>query len=564
MAKRTRPEKPHQPLDQLPLPIRANIKKYDPNACNAALNGLSIPVTLGYELIRFCVFPRALNAREVMSNIIPNMNEADEVLYCIWHPDVPTPATLRALVARYPGMVYQAARVCAVAGYSELYRELDVLPEVHIAEVAAHATVGTGNRGSKEIWQSIISQPLKYAVMNDYERTINTTNPRPANLNGDPAVYSSLNTGRKHRDIGELESFYQGYHNHYRGPSFNITEYWSIDSHDYDAPAAPEGYYPLLYSPLPTDLPSINKDKLILVAAYHGDIDRYVRLCRPVLIPDEFLCIVRGIYLNPFWAKWWSTQIAVHIPKDQNPTNPMRSRFTEWEETLLQRSINARRIMSDETTWVTQDTPGDLLPANIWYHGRACAETYERLARIRPDMLRRCLRACIVADYPETSDRLLLMGSDAKRGVESEAESEKQTRERKLRRLAQLVSPSLWLEATASWNEQYKLDIASAVSGKSEALELNFRDVSTSLGHMTVRDLYLPRPQWDSRWVDRFDLVQVAPGGEYDGVSTEILSLDFAVIARDALGVDHTVWRDKGDARLDMLEVYEFLDSSSL
>jgi hypothetical protein len=33
--------------------------------------------------------------------------------------------------------------------------------------------------------------------------------------------------------------------------------------------------------------------------------------------------------------------------------------------------------MSDDVTWVTTDTPEDLLPSNIWFPGRTCAETYK-------------------------------------------------------------------------------------------------------------------------------------------------------------------------------------------
>lgn len=59
----------------------------------------------------------------------------------------------------------------------------------------------------------------------------------------------------------------------------------------------------------PADLPLINKDDLIYVAAYTGDIDRYARLRRPKMLSSEFGLVVRGIYHNPFLAKWWSTQV---------------------------------------------------------------------------------------------------------------------------------------------------------------------------------------------------------------------------------------------------------------
>lgn len=51
----------------------------------------------------------------------------------------------------------------------------------------------------------------------------------------------------------------------------------------------------LLSSPLPVDLPPCDKDLLICMAAYRGDIDRYCRLRRPYFVRGELYYIVRGI-----------------------------------------------------------------------------------------------------------------------------------------------------------------------------------------------------------------------------------------------------------------------------
>jgi hypothetical protein len=64
--------------------------------------------------------------------------------------------------------------------------------------------------------------------------------------------------------------------------------------------------------------------------------------------------------------------------------------------------------MSDDVTWVTDSTPNDLLPYNIWWPAVASPKTYERLAGKRPDMLKRCLRACIAAKYQKMWDKLLV------------------------------------------------------------------------------------------------------------------------------------------------------------
>lgn len=50
--------------------------------------------------------------------------------------------------------------------------------------------------------------------------------------------------------------------------------------------------------------------------------------------------------------------------------------------------------------------------------------------------------------------------------------------------------------------------------------------------------------------------------GEHDGVSVRIPSIDFAVFARDAVGVDHDIWRNEKDGRLELDEVYELLEAA--
>ncbi|KAJ5803621.1 uncharacterized protein N7503_006071 [Penicillium pulvis] len=100
-------------------------------------------------------FTRALNARAIMSGVIPDMNDSPEIPYCIWYPEPPSQETLRNLVKRYPDMIYHAARSCAVAGYSDLYSQLQVLPEIHVAAEARDASLARKNRGSEAIYQQI-------------------------------------------------------------------------------------------------------------------------------------------------------------------------------------------------------------------------------------------------------------------------------------------------------------------------------------------------------------------------------------------------------------------------
>ena len=120
------------------------------------------------------------------------MNESDEIPYCIWYPDVANENTYRRLLRHYPHMKYQIGRACAVAGYTKLYHELNLLPEVHIAEEAR-------DNGSVEIFEGIMSHKDKFDVMNDYTLSIRSTEEpmAPTFLNGDTAVRSSLDVRRE-------------------------------------------------------------------------------------------------------------------------------------------------------------------------------------------------------------------------------------------------------------------------------------------------------------------------------------------------------------------------------
>ena len=117
---------------------------------------------------------------------------ADEMPYCIWHPETAPEASYRALVRRYPQMAYQVGRACAVAGYYDLFRELNIVPGVHIAEEAREC-------GSIAVFDHIMAQLARYNVMGDYKRTINsmTTQLQPACLNGDTADCATLDVETK-------------------------------------------------------------------------------------------------------------------------------------------------------------------------------------------------------------------------------------------------------------------------------------------------------------------------------------------------------------------------------
>ena len=74
-------------------------------------------------------------------------------------------------------MAYLVGRACAVAGYTQLYQELDILPDVHIAEEARKC-------GNLAIYENIVSQMVRYSIMNHYTLLVDLDNRRPASSSG--------------------------------------------------------------------------------------------------------------------------------------------------------------------------------------------------------------------------------------------------------------------------------------------------------------------------------------------------------------------------------------------
>ncbi|KAK2752383.1 hypothetical protein FQN55_007423 [Onygenales sp. PD_40] len=399
-----------------PFENKALMKKYSFDDCLAAIRGERIPKSLGHPMARRCVirgilyhpgfakerhgwepwFTRALNARSIMSDEIPvlDLNKPEHIPYCIWYPETAKETTYRELARRYPWMKYHVGRACAVAGYYDLYKDLDLLPEVHIAEEAR-------DNGHSTIFNDIMSAKKKYSIMDDYTRTVDLEKkPTVAWLNGDTAVRSHLELKRNFHNLAvgnreakwdtvpENESLLQNHNcvgvSFSSRDYFDITEDQRVDEYTSDD-SIKEDVTPLLYTPLPHDLPPIHKDLLILMAAFYGDVDRYARLRRPKDVQTEHRCVIRGIYHNTMFAKWWSLQ-------------PNANEY--------QRAINARFIMNNAISHITPETPDWHLPSCIWYPSRAAEWTYRELARIKPVMKKTVARACIVANYQALYDEL--------------------------------------------------------------------------------------------------------------------------------------------------------------
>ncbi|KAF9870334.1 hypothetical protein CkaCkLH20_12181 [Colletotrichum karsti] len=338
-------------------------------------------------------YARARNARLIMSNIVPDMTSQAVKPYCIWYPDVATEDTYREPVRRYPEMRYQAGRACAVAGYKKLYDELDLLPDISIAEDAR-------DNGHTDIFEAIVGQHVRYAVMDDYTRSVDLQNPRPgAYLNGDTAVRSSLQphtTAEEIEAASEKEFALRCWPDHY----FDIQEDANAGPYKWPLPGCADlqdGDIDLLHKPLPRDLPPLNKDILVLMAAWDGNIDRYARLRRPVTIPNEVSAVVRGAYHHTPFARWLETCVDEIFSCDS-------------DNSLVRQACLARFIMDDDLSRIDSEVRGEDLPEFFWWPHFPHEETLRELAWRRPDLEHQVTLACVVGNYRalflQISDRM--------------------------------------------------------------------------------------------------------------------------------------------------------------
>ncbi|KAF9876435.1 hypothetical protein CkaCkLH20_05843 [Colletotrichum karsti] len=329
-------------------------------------------------------FARARNARLIMSNVVPDMPTDDVKPYCIWHPDVASEDTYRELARRYPEMRYNVGRACAVAGYNKLYHELDLLPDVSIAEEAKDNTTSGAS-----IFHAIVSQSVRYNVMDDYTRTVRLIDPPAgAHLNGDTAVRSSLSYRESYLGLGSQRETA-----HY----FDIEEDQVIgeeaDGGEVFGPMPPE-HVDLLYSPLPRDLPTTYKDVLINMAAYEGSIDRYARLRRPKRVMNELFCVARGIYHHTSFARWLEPRMEEMYGAEQ------------VQAFALRQAVHARFIMNNDLSRLDERVDPSDLPLVVWYPHLPTRDTLREMVWRRPELNLSAVMTCIVADYQDVYDEL--------------------------------------------------------------------------------------------------------------------------------------------------------------
>ncbi|CAG8199224.1 unnamed protein product [Penicillium salamii] len=396
--------------------------KYDIDQCVAAMKGQKVPIDLSSfwhrravirgirtslkfatspAVIELCSgddsqahqFSRARNARLIMSDIIPDMQDPATQPYCIWYPEPASEETYREVARRYPSMRYQVGRACAAAWYTELYQELDILPDVSIAEEARETDEDA------DIYKIIMSAPQRYAVMDDFTRSVNLESPQtPAFLNGNIKPRRAL--GQRTLPPTNLPDT--------TADDIDIEEDGFIGLEDLnlddDTKLGP-GDSEQLWMPLPFDLPVLGKRLQAQMAAWEGNVDRYARLMHPrrLRTEEEYNCILRGIYHNTAFARWWAYQLETNPARIILP-GKLLSEGNKREIREIRTAINARRIMNNDISGIDDDS--DCLPWLIWWPVMPSHSTCDELARKCPSMRHQIAITCVICDYEELFQRL--------------------------------------------------------------------------------------------------------------------------------------------------------------
>ncbi|KAJ4015507.1 hypothetical protein NW752_006967 [Fusarium irregulare] len=318
-----------------------------------------------------------------MSNQVPDQMEEDEQPYCIWHPDIATEETYRALALKFPTMRYQVGHACAAAGYYDLYKDLDLLPEVSIAEEARESQT----EGGKLIYDEIMTCKSRYGIMNDCKREVETCEEDyeyPAYLNGDTEVRWRLKARQK-LSSDELQDLL---------PCIEEDMHLDIEKQDLDEEhgTLSDEEAKLLWQPLPQDLPTVKKTLLLQIAAYDGNIERFVRLAGGgrTLSELDLECVERGILHHSMFARWWADQV-----KEDTVYAEAVPHIT-W----IQEPIIARRIMVNDYAYFEKGWPaGDPKPYIIWWPLRPDAQFLLFLLEKCPEITMQIAAAAIVCDY---------------------------------------------------------------------------------------------------------------------------------------------------------------------
>ncbi|KAJ5282016.1 hypothetical protein N7478_007388 [Penicillium angulare] len=393
----------------------------DQDQCAAAIKGEYLPVDLSSfwhqravirgirdslqfatnpEILELCSgddgqahqFSRARNARLIMSDVIPDMQNPATQPYCIWYPDLASEETYREVARRYSSMRYQVGRACAAACYTDLYKELNLLPDVSIAEESREV-----DKDAK-IYKIIMSAPQRYAVMEDFSRSVHLETPRtPAFLNGDMkprwALGQRVLPGKNllettADDIDIEEDGFIGFQDIGLKDISGMEEYAELGP----------GQSEQLWMPLPPDLPNLEKRLQTQIAAWEGNADRYSRLMHPRRLRTklEYNCVLRGIYHSTTFARWWAYQLETNPGRAILP-GKLLSQGNELECREIRTAINARMIMNNDISGINDDS--DCLPWVIWGPVKPSENTLADLVRKCPSMGHQVAITCIMCDY---------------------------------------------------------------------------------------------------------------------------------------------------------------------
>ncbi|KAJ5655660.1 hypothetical protein N7507_007610 [Penicillium longicatenatum] len=345
-------------------------------------------------------FSRARNARLIMSDIIPDMQNPATQPYCIWYPDLASEETYREVARQYPSMRYQVGRACAAACYTDLYKELDLLPDVSIAEESREVDKDK----DAEIYKIIMSAPQRYVVMEDFSRSVLETPRTPAFLNGDmkprwalgQRVYPGKNLPETTADDIDIEE------DGFIGlQDISLEDISGLEDYAKLGP----GQSDQLWMPLPPDLPFLEKRLQTQMAAWEGNVDRYSRLMHPRRLRTklEYNCILRGIYHSTSFARWWAYQLETNPGRAILP-GKLLGQGNEQECREIRTAINARMIMNNDISGIDNDS--DCLPWVIWGPVKPSENTLIDLVRKCPSMGHQIAITCIICDY-ESIFRLL-------------------------------------------------------------------------------------------------------------------------------------------------------------
>lgn len=216
------------------------------------------------------------------------------------------------------------------------------------------------------------------------------------------------------------------------------------------------------------------------------------------------------------------------------------------EEMSIRRAVNVRRIISDDITCITADTPESLVPRRIWWPSVASPVTYAHLAQKRPDMIDSCLRACIVANYEAAWDDILLGSSDTPNDSKST-------------RLSKVIGSHICAEAKDSSNPHYLDDIMLLGTASVEKLESGLYYLDDM---RTARWTYSPRSTAERVVVKDKPFALTSGESATDGLSREPSNLGFTIFGMDAIGLDDKIWDQK--SHVEVQEMYDILDARDL